>query len=322
MDKTFQLFSVETFMSDMNPSRLGQKNAAGDDDALFLKVYSGEVLHAFAETNVALMRSMVREIESGKSAQFPATWKGTASYHTPGATLTGTAVAHNERVITIDDLLVADRFIALIDEAKSHVDYRSFYSSDAGRALAQTLDKNLLQVGLLAARASATVTGGNGGTAITDADAATNADSLVGSIFDCAQAYDEKDVPADERFVFLKPAQYYLLVESSSKAINRDYDGAGSISGGVITRVAGIQIVASNNVPQANVATGPTAYQGDFSTTVGLSWQRTAVGTVKLLDLATEMDYLIQNQGTLVVAKYAMGHGILRPESAVEIKSS
>lgn len=54
----------------MTPSRLGQANGAGDALALFLKVFSGEVLTAFAETNVALSRSMVRSIKSGKSAQF------------------------------------------------------------------------------------------------------------------------------------------------------------------------------------------------------------------------------------------------------------
>jgi hypothetical protein len=49
---------------------------------------------------------------------------------------------------------------------------------------------------------------------------------------------------------------------------------------------------------------------------------RSAVGTVKLIDLAVEMDYDIRRQGTLVVSKYAVGHGILRPESAVEIKTA
>jgi hypothetical protein len=32
-----------------------------------------------------------------------------------------------------------------------------------------------------------------------------------------------------------------------------------------------------------------------------------------------EMEYQISRQGTLIVGKYAMGHGILRPESAVEV---
>ena len=41
-----------------------------------------------------------------------------------------------------------------------------------------------------------------------------------------------------------------------------------------------------------------------------------------LMDLATEMDYDIRRQGTLMVAKYAMGHGVLRPEAAVGIKEA
>lgn len=56
-------------MANATVSRLGQTNGAGDALSLFLKVFAGEVLTAFAETNVALSRSMVRTITSGKSAQ-------------------------------------------------------------------------------------------------------------------------------------------------------------------------------------------------------------------------------------------------------------
>jgi len=46
-----------------------------------------------------------------------------------------------------------------------------------------------------------------------------------------------------------------------------------------------------------------------------------AIGTVKLLDLGMESEYQISKQGTLMVAKYALGSGILRPESAIELKT-
>jgi hypothetical protein len=46
-----------------------------------------------------------------------------------------------------------------------------------------------------------------------------------------------------------------------------------------------------------------------------------AVGTVKLMDLGMEGEYQINKQGTLMVAKYAVGHGILRPEAAIELRS-
>ena len=62
-------------------------------------------------------------------------------------------------------------------------------------------------------------------------------------------------------------------------------------------------------------------YNGDFSNSLGIVGHSAAVGTVKLLDLATESEYQIERQGTLFVAKYAMGHGILRPECAIELVS-
>lgn len=305
----------------MTPARPGQVNSAGSDVALFLKKFAGEVLKAFAETNVMASRHTVRTIQGGYSAQFPATWKAAAAYHTPGNMLIGQTINSNERVITIDDLLVADVFIANIDEAKSHYEFRSVYSSECGNALAKKYDQNLLQVGVLAARASATVSGGNGGSVITNATARTNADSLIGSAFDAAQAMDEKDVPASDRFLFVKPAQYYLMVESSSKLIHRDYaPGNGSVADGTVMSVAGLKIVKTNNLPSTNVNSGPSAYQGDFTNLAALAMQRQAIGTVQLIGMAVESDYLIQNQGTLVVAKYALGHGILRPECSVEVK--
>jgi hypothetical protein len=303
-------------------TRIGQVNLAGDVDALFLKVYAGEVLTAFTESNRFADRTMVRNITSGKSAQFPATWKANASYHTPGTEIVGDVIAGNERVILIDDLLISPVFIASIDEAKTHYEVRSEYSKQAGAALARKMDKNLAQVGLLAARASATVSGGNGGTVITSATALTSASALETAAFAAAQALDEKDVPEDDRYLYLKPAQYYLLINSGSRAINRDFSGNGSVADGTIFRIAGLQIVKTNNLPQALVNTGPAAYQGDFSTTAALAMHRSAVGTVKLIDLAVEMAYDIRRQGTLVVAKYAIGHGILRPESAVEVKTA
>ena len=55
-------------MANATPSRLGAVNGTGASDALFLKVFSGEVLTAFAETNVMMDRHYVRTISNGKSA--------------------------------------------------------------------------------------------------------------------------------------------------------------------------------------------------------------------------------------------------------------
>jgi hypothetical protein len=319
-------------MTNVTASRLGAANAAAANytqaNALFLKVFAGEVLTAFDETNVMKDLHVSRTISSGKSASFPVTGKANAAYHTVGTPLLGTqAIKHNEIVVNIDDVLIADTFIANIDEAKNHYDVRAEYSRLLGMALAKQHDVRLLQLAVLAARGSATVTGGNGGSAITDSDAATNGASLAASIFAAAQAMDEKDVPENDRVAIVKPAQYYNLVQTTD-VINRDFGGAGVYADGTVLKVAGVQIVKSNNVPSTNVSavTGENnTYHGNFSTTVAVVMQKQALGTVKLMDLAVERtsgDFEVMYQGTLMAAKYAMGHGILRPECAVEIKSS
>ena len=309
-------------MANATPSRLGLVNNTGTGyDDLFLKVWSGEVLTTFEQTNVMMDKHTVRSISSGKSAQFPVVGTNTTAYHTVGNEITGSAIKHNEKVITIDDLLISNVFIASIDEAKNHYDVRSTYSSECGMALANKMDQKLLQVAVLTARGSATISGGNGGSVLTQANFASSGSTLADGMFDTAQAFDEKDIPENDRYLAVPPLQYYLMAQTTN-VINRDWGGRGVYAEGEVLKVAGINIVKSNHVPSSNVTSGPSAYQGDFSTTVGVAWHKSALGTVKLMDLSSEMEYDIRRQGTLIVSKYAVGHGILRPESAVEFKTS
>ena len=312
-------------MANATVQTFGQVNGAGATDALFLKVFGGEVLAAFETACKVMDKHLVRQIQNGKSAAFPATWKVTAGYHTPGAEIVGQQSNANERVIVIDDLLVSSVFLANIDEAKAHYDVRSIYSTEMGRALANQWDKNVLQTGVLAARASATVTGGNGGTALTSAGTLyrTSASDLVAGLTSASQAMDEKDIPeSEDKFAFVRPAQYYLLAASTT-LVDKDFSNSnGDYAKAAVVYAGGCQLVKTNHLPITNIASGPTAYRGDFSKTAALVMTKQAVGTVKLLDLAQEMAYDIRRQGTLMVGKYAIGHGILRPECAVELKTT
>jgi hypothetical protein len=131
----------------------------------------------------------------------------------------------------------------------------------------------------------------------------------------------------EDRFVIVSPSTYYALVQDD-KLINRDFGQNGSYSDGSILRVAGIQIVKSNNVSvdhTAATATFPdfnSKYAVDASDTTALIIQRQALGTVQLMDMATEMEYDIRRQGTLAVSKMAVGHGVLRPECIIELRAA
>ena len=335
-------------MSNTSPSRLGQINAAGDSNALFLKVFSGEILTTFEEQNIMKDLHMVRTIQNGKSAQFPITGIADAQYHTVGEDIVDgsnsylSAIKHAERIISIDDVLISSTFIANIDELKNHYDVRSIYAKELGKSLAKRFDIATMKT-LFAAAGGTSPIGGNGGTTVSGATTNT-AQGLIDSLYAVARSLDEKDASDEGRFAILTPSQYYTLLSSDNAAINRDFGGVGNIATGKIAQVAGINLFKSNHLDdviglgdlsadatgdgsQSNdvFGTGGSGYNGDFSGLESggakgfLAGTREAIGTVKLLDLATESEYQIQRQGTLFVAKYAMGHGVLRPECAVKV---
>lgn len=337
-------------MANTDPSRLGQTNGSGDANDLFLKVFSGEILTTFEEQNIMKDLHMVRTISSGKTAQFPITGVADANYHTVGEDIVDgsnnylSKIKHAERTINIDDVLIASTFIANIDELKNHYDVRSIYAKELGKALAKRFDIATMKT-LFAAAGGTSPIGGNGGTSVADADTLT-ADGLVDSLYAVARSLDEKDAPDEGRFAVLTPSQYYTLLTADNVAINRDTGGVGNVATGKIAQVAGINLFKSNHLDSVislgsspvtgdgdgsndvfNAGVGNTGYDGDFSALSDansgakgfLAGTKEAIGTVKLLDLATESEYQIQRQGTLFVAKYAMGHGVLRPECSVKV---
>ena len=317
-------------MANANVSEIGKVNNAGTADALFLKVFAGEVLTSFEQATVTADKHMIRTIANGKSAQFPVMGRSSAAYHTPGNEITGTDINHNEKVITINDLLISSHFIANIDEAKNHYDVRSVYSQEMGRALAFQMDKHVLQTMVQAAAGTANVgdSGYASGTIITSANSGTQAAALITALYDAAEAMDDAYVPSEGRCAFLKPEQYYLLANASN-AINVDFSGQGSIATGQVPQLAGLNLIKTPHLPTTNV-TGTGVDAGgaggaqvvNASNTTAIVTHPSAVGTVKLMDLAVESDYNIRRQGTLMVAKYAMGHGVLRPEAAVQIQTA
>lgn len=306
------------------PSRLGQVNMAGDEFALFLKQFAGEVLTQFDEINKVLPMVTQRTISNGRSAQFPVIGNTTAKYHVPGTEIVGTAIPHSEVTLTVDMPLIADVFIANIDEAMNHYDVRSPYGKKLGNALSNALDRHLLQTAVKAARSAARISTDSGGSVITVANLDTDMDALVASLFDAATIMDNKNVPEDGRFVFLKPAVYNKLAQNT-KVLNKDWGGAGVFADGKVLRVAGIEILKSAHTPSTNVTTGTLQagyadkYMGDFSKTCGIVFTKDTVGALKLMDIQMEAEYSVRWQGTLMVAKYAMGHGVLNPATAVEL---
>jgi len=337
-------------LPNQTPSRLGQVNATGDDRALFLKLFAGEVLTSFEERNIFMPLHRNRTISNGKSAQFPLTGVASAKYHTAGEMIEADTIKHGERVVTVDDLLISSSFIARIDEAMNHYDVRSIYTKEMGYALSNVADKNISRIVAKATTiVDATTAAAQFGDDFDDETYTANvtigtltADALDGgkiaaAIYAALEEFDKKDVTG-EKVCVLPPAQYYALFGADSSVnnlayMNRDVGGSGSLATGTVPMIGGVKILMSNHIPQTDESTTSatpvpltssraSAYKADFSAVRGLIFTQDAAATVKLLDLGVESEYQIERQGTLMVAKYAMGHNILRPACAIALQAA
>lgn len=316
-------------------SQPGAVKNAGDATALFLKVFSGEVLQQFQTASATLGKTMERTISSGKSAQFPVMGRASSAYMTQGDNLIedGTYLQNpqsNERVIVIDDLLVAPLLLTEVDELKNHYDVRQPYAQELGRTLARTMDQQVLRLVDKGAQVGddTIITGISGGYSETQGGLTGVADNdgpiLVTWLHNVAREFDEKDVPMEDRYAFLRPQEYHSLLQAGSTvqvAVDRDYGGGGSFAEANIPMVAGIKIVKSNHTPGVgdNITTGPAKYQDDYTQTRGVAMHKSAIGTVKLRDISLEMEWKPEYQATFIVAKMLVGHDWLRAESCARI---
>jgi hypothetical protein len=315
-------------MTDAIVSRIGQANKTGDEWALFMKNYTGEVDTAFVENYKLDGRIMTRNITAGKSVAFPAIGTIDANYHVPGTELLGQIVDHNERIVTLDPMLISDAFIANIDEAMNHFEVRAEYTRQQGAVLAKKRMMNELRCAIRAARVTTPVVEGQpGGAVFSNAVMATDAVVLANAFRAARQVFDEKGFSdnAAEFTGALRPAQYYLLTQNKD-LIDRDIntESKGSFNDAVISSVARIPLVKIQCLPSTNESANAKVlakYRGDYSGTVASIFHRSAVGTLQLLGLSVEEDYQASKQGTLLLSKYALGHGELRADAAIELSS-
>lgn len=324
-------------MADVTVNSPGQKGGAGDLLALFLTKFAGEVITAFERATVALDKFMVRTIENGKSAQFPVMGRTTAAYLKPGGNLDDIRgqILHNEVTILIDGLLTADCLITDIEDAMNHYDIRGEYSKQLGEALAIAADGAALAEAAKLVVANVEHIAGLGKGSLESKTLASGetvgineatGKAIVDVLLNIGTKMSLNRVPKTERYAFVTP-EYYAAIVRSLVAINRDYSGLGSIAEGNVLRVAGFDIIecphltdggaATTNILQGSGHVFPAAYKSGGATPIGMVVvHRSAVGTVKLMDLGLEHARRANLQADQIIAKYAMGHGGLRPEAA------
>lgn len=316
-------------------SNPGQQLSAGDREALFMKVFSGEVLTAFARNTVMMSRHQVRTIDHGKSASFAVMGRTCAKYLAPGNSLDDQRkqFEHSEKVIAIDGLLTADCLITDIDDAMNHYDVRVEYSRQLGEALAQSADCAIInELANMAAKDAAVpenipdnVVGvekvqgtGKAFEFVTDlaiSQSAEYGNKIIEGLLAARAAFTKNYVPMGDRYCLLTPEGYSALIKALMPD-SANYQALFDPNSGKLQTICGFEVIEVPHLLNDGVD-GKHKLNTKLTDAKlqGIVFHRSAVGTVKLKDLAMERARRAEYQADQIIAKYAMGHGGLRPEA-------
>lgn len=317
-------------------SNPGQQLSSGKRDELFMKVFSGEVLTAFARNTVMMSRHQVRTIDHGKSASFAVMGRTRARYLAPGDSLDDQRkkMEHNERVIAIDGLLTADCLITDIDDAMNHYDVRVEYSRQLGEALAMAADCAVInELANEAAKDNAFKDGnipengvgkekvvGTGksfefATGLAISQSADYGNKILEGLLAARAAFTKNYVPMGDRYCLLTPEGYSAVMKALMPD-SANYHALFDPNTGKLQTICGFEVIEVPHLLNDGVDEKHTLNEKYTAAELqGIVFHRSAVGTVKLKDLAMERARRAEYQADQIIAKYAMGHGGLRPEA-------
>ena len=293
------------------------------------EIWSDEIVASYKRNLVAanVVKKMNFKGKKGDTVHIPSPTRGSAS--AKGATNAVTLIVNNESEvqISINKHYEYSRLIEDIVEAQALSSLRSFYTEDAGYALAKQVDTDLIQLGRIAnggsagARYDTGYIGGDGTTAFDYSanSSAGNATALTdAAIRRTIQRLDDSDVPMDGRFFIIPPSSRNTLMglaRYTEQAFVGDAGNGNTIRNGEIGNLYGMPVFVSSNADSASATTTYPA-SGTAIARVCLMGHRDAMVLVEQMAIRSQTQYKQEYLGTLFTADTLYGVGELRDYAA------
>jgi N4-gp56 family major capsid protein len=290
------------------------------------EIWSDEIVAAYKKNLVAanLIKKMSFKGKKGDTVHIPSPTRGSASAKAASTQVTLIAATEGVVDISINKHYEYSRMIEDIVEAQALSSLRSFYTEDAGYALAKQVDTDLIKLGRLSqggtgARYSGAFIGSDGTTAYnysTDNQAALTDAAIRRSI----QRLDDSDVPMDGRFFIVPPSSRNTLMGLSrftEQAFVGEQGGGNTIRNGEIGDVYGVKVYVSTNCDTANDADDGSGTAQ--AARIALMGHKDAYVLVEQVGIRSQTQYKQEYLGTLFTADTLYGVGELRDYSSVAL---
>jgi len=286
------------------------------------EIWSDEVIAAY-QKNLVLANLVTKMSMSGKKGDtlhIPKPVRGQANAKSANTAVTLQQDTESEVAITIDKHFEYTRLIEDITDVQALASLRSFYTGDAGYALAKQVDDDLFALGK-------SLGDGDGSdwthSAVYYPDASTGltayavdtvaaADVFTDVIFrDLIQLADDADVPMDGR-VFVIPPSLRNAIMGIDRYVSSDFVDGRGVANGLIGNLYGIDVYVTSNCPTIETA-AENASGGAVKASM-LVHKDTMV-LVEQMGVRSQTQYKQEYLANMYTADTLYGTGVLRADS-------
>lgn len=291
-------------------------------DKFIPEIWSDEVVAAYKANLVLanLVRKMSFKGKKGDTLHIPKPTRGVATAKAANTAVTIQANTESEVQVLIDQHFEYSRFIEDIVEVQALSSLRSFYTDDAGYALAKKVDDTLIAGGKSFGDGDASdwthsnsyyIDASTGLTAYA-VDTVVTADVFTDAGFrKLIQLMDDADVPMDGRKFAIPPSLRNAIMGIDRYNSSDFVDGRG-VNNGQIGKLYGIDIYVSSNMPTIETAAENTA--GD-AIKAALLFHTDTIVFAEQVGVRSQTQYKQEYLSTLYTADTLFGTKVVRPEA-------
>ena len=282
------------------------------------EIWSDEIVAAYKKNLVLanVVKRMNFKGKKGDTVHVPAPTRGSASAKAASTAVTLIAATETEVQISINKHYEYSRLIEDIVEVQALSSLRSFYTEDAGYALAKQVDSDLIQLGrafngatvgtndyATATATSKAFIGSDGTTAYNSST--SNAAALTdAAIRRTIQRLDDTDAPMDGRFFIIPPSSRNTLMGLARYTEQAFVGNGNAIRNGEIGQLYGIPVFTTSN---ADFGAGSSGLDR-----ICLMGHRDAMILIEQVGVRSQTQYKQEYLATLYTADTLYGVSALR----------
>ena len=285
------------------------------------EIWSDEVIAAYKKNLVLanLVKKMSFKGKKGDTLHIPKPTRGVATAKAANTAVTIQADAESEVQISINSHFEYSRFIEDIAEVQALTSLRSFYTEDAGYALAKKVDDELIALGKTFGDGTSSWVHSNSyyidastGLTAYAVDTVTTSDVFTDAGFrKLIQLMDDADVPMDGR-KFAIPPSLRNAIMGVDRYNSRDFVDGRGVQNGQIGSLYGIDVYVSSNMPTIETAADNSAGDG---VKAALLFHTDTMVFAEQVGVRSQTQYKQEYLSTLYTADTLFGTKVVRPEA-------